>query len=134
MGRDLRCRCRDFRRAEIELPNPPPVDTGSLRIQPHPSREGSKPLPVVKVDVLAQGKERSGPVGGARVEVDEPEAPGNGPRDRALPASRGSVYGYEYASHRRRKYSRKPRRFTVRISTPRSNRERSLSRIQGSES
>src|SRR5215204_1432182 len=131
MGRDLRCRCRDFGRAEFALPHPPPGGACSLPTQRPPAREGSKPPPVGKVNILAQGKERGGPVGGARVEVDNPETPGNGPRDRTLPAPRGSVYGYEYASHRRRKYSRKPRRFTSRIPTPRSNRERSLSRIQG---
>ena len=93
--------------------------------------EGGPDLLVME---LAQGKERGGPVGGARVEVDDPEAPCNGPRYRALPAPRGSVYGYENASHRPRKYSRKPRRFTARIPTPRSSQERSLSRTQGPQS
>ena len=115
-------------------PDPSPVDARTFGIQVHPARERREPLSVGEVDVLAQGQERRGPVCRARVEVHDPEAPRNGPRDRALPAPRGPVYGYENASHGPRKYSRKPRRFTVTTPKPQNSPETSCSRTQGPRS
>ena len=89
MGRDLRSRCRDFGGAEIALPDARSVDARTFGIQGYPAGERRKPLRVGKVDVLAQGQERRGPVCRARAEVHDTEAPRNGPRDRTLPLPAG---------------------------------------------
>ncbi len=59
---------------------------------------------ISEVHTFLERYERHSPVSRARVQVDEPQTPSDGPGNRALAATSGTVYGYQKSAHAGLKY------------------------------
>jgi NAD-dependent SIR2 family protein deacetylase len=59
---------------------------------------------ISEIHTFLERYERHSPVSRARVQVDKPQTPGDGPGNRALAATGGSVYGYQKSAHAGLKY------------------------------